>query len=166
MHSIAILKIAAKVRFLPTLYPHLLRIMKLNVVILLFSCLTVSANGLAQKVTIEGRYLSIEKVIHSIEKQTGYVFFYDYSMLDKAKPVSVHIQGASLDVALKECFKDQPFTYERIGKTIVVKLKGSLAPETKEKENLMLREASEQEGIEVKGIISDIEGNKPLYGAT
>ena len=41
------------------------------------ACLTASAGGLAQKVTLSEKNVKLEKVFKEIRRQTGYVFFYD-----------------------------------------------------------------------------------------
>src|SRR5690606_26496781 len=161
MHLIAISKIVAKVGYVPIQQPYLRLIMKLQVILLLFSGLTVSANSLAQKVTLEGKSLSIEKVIQTIEKQTGYVFFYDYAMLEKAKPVSISIQKAPLLTALREGFKGQPFSYEVVGKTIVVKLRDNNLKSATVNKELAIKEVGEQQQIEIKGTVTG-ENNESL----
>src|SRR5690606_12416042 len=78
--------------------------MKLSAIILLSACLQVSAKGYAQRVTLSEKNASLETVFRYIEKQTGYVFFFDQHLLDKAKKVSVDLKRASLEKALQACF--------------------------------------------------------------
>ncbi|RPD42910.1 TonB-dependent receptor [Chitinophaga barathri] len=97
--------------------------MKFSLIILLCACLQVSARGYAQSVTISERNAPLEKVFRYIEKQTGYVFFFDHSLIDKAARVNVNFKNYPLDLALDLCLKDQPLTYSIVGKNIVIKQK-------------------------------------------
>jgi TonB-linked SusC/RagA family outer membrane protein len=108
-----------------------LQIMKLTAILLLATCLQVCANGYAQKVSLSEKNAPLEKVIQQIKKQTGYQFWYEDKLLQKAQPVSISVQNEPLDVALKKVFANQPFTYEVIGKTIALKEIESTTPATK-----------------------------------
>ena len=72
--------------FCPT--PKLLRVMKLTVVLLIISCLQVSARGYAQKLSLVQKDADLSDVFKKIEKQTGYTFLYNDRTLRKAKKVT------------------------------------------------------------------------------
>ncbi|MEP7374599.1 MAG: SusC/RagA family TonB-linked outer membrane protein [Chitinophagaceae bacterium] len=97
--------------------------MKLTILLLLFSCLAVSATGNAQKISIDVKNASLTEVFERIEKQTAYTFAYTGTQLQLAKKVSITISNGTLDEVLALCFKEQPFTYSIIDKTVVVKPK-------------------------------------------
>lgn len=101
----------------------LLRIMKLTVFLLFIALFKVSAKGFSQQVTLTANKAPLEKVFSTIEKQTHYIFFYNEGLLNAARPVTVRLKAASLEKALQECFKDQPFTYEVVDQTIILKPK-------------------------------------------
>ncbi|MEP7259147.1 MAG: TonB-dependent receptor plug domain-containing protein, partial [Flavitalea sp.] len=101
----------------------LLRIMKFTSIILLTVCLTASARGISQKVTLSVNDVRLEKIFREIKKQTGFVFFYDEAWLKKANKVSVDISNAGLSETLDKCFQSQPLIYSIVGTTIVVKQK-------------------------------------------
>jgi TonB-linked SusC/RagA family outer membrane protein len=105
------------------LFIKVVRIMKAVIILLTLACLQVSAKGFSQTVTLIGKDLSMEKVFSSIKEQTDYTFWYKLEIVEKAKKVDLNIRNKSLKKALNICFRDQPFTYEIIGKTIVVKEK-------------------------------------------
>lgn len=102
-----------------------LLIMKLTAFLLVVTCLQVNAKGYAQKISLAEKNAPLEKVIQQIKKQSGYQFWYEDKLLQKAKPVSITVQNVSLEEALKRVFENQPLTYEIIGKTIAVKEKES-----------------------------------------
>lgn len=97
--------------------------MKLSVFLLLVICFQSSAESYSQNVTLSERNAPLEKVFKSIKKQTDYVFFFDYSWLDQARPVNIDVKNIPLERALSLCFENQPLTYAVVGKTVVIKPK-------------------------------------------
>lgn len=88
------------------------------ILFILFACSAVAQNN--KTVTIEGTNLTFQKVFASITKQTGYVFFYNVKILDKAKPVNLNIQKKSISEALGIVFEGQQFTFTIQDRTILV----------------------------------------------
>lgn len=101
----------------------MLMIMKLTTIILFATCLQVAAAGYSQQVTLSEKDAPLEKVIESIKKQTGYLFFYNFEWLRKAEKVSVQVKNAPIEKALDLVFKNQPFTYSIVNNIIVLKEK-------------------------------------------
>lgn len=101
----------------------LLLIMKLTAIILLSACLTACANGHSQNVTLTLKNAPLETVFSEIKKQTGYSVFYNYKLLDNAKPVTISVKNVSVDEVMKVCLKDQPLDYDIADKSIVIKAK-------------------------------------------
>ena len=66
-----------------------IKIMKLTTVLLIATCLQVSAKSYSQKVTLKENNISLVKVFEEIRKQTGYQFFYADEVLSTAKNVDV-----------------------------------------------------------------------------
>jgi TonB-linked SusC/RagA family outer membrane protein len=100
-----------------------LLIMRLTAILILISCLQVSAKGYAQKVTLSMRDAPLQKVFKEIQKQTGYHFLYTYELLEKAGKVDVKVQNAPLPDALYQCLENTPLTYSIIENTVVIKKK-------------------------------------------
>lgn len=90
-------------------------------------CLTASAEGTAQKVTLSASNVKLVKIFKEIKKQTGFVFFYDASVLHGAKPVSIHVKNQPLEDVLKESLADQSLDFSIEKKTITI-FKSSLNP--------------------------------------
>ncbi|HTL08297.1 MAG TPA: TonB-dependent receptor [Chitinophagaceae bacterium] len=130
--------------------------MRLAAILLLTACLQVSARGYAQ-LSISERNSSLEKIFKVIERQSGYVFFYDYALLKQAKTVSIKTKNASLTEVLDLCFKEQPLSYAIVGKTVVVKSKELAA--TAPTEVAVLE-------IPVTGTVTDAATGNPLTGAS
>jgi TonB-linked SusC/RagA family outer membrane protein len=102
----------------------ILWIMKLLTVFLLVTSFTLTASTDAQRISLDAKNASLQKVFREIRKQTGYEFLYNDEMLRAANPVTIVVSNASLNDVLDSCFSHQPLTYVLIEKTIVVKLRG------------------------------------------
>ncbi|WP_198315762.1 SusC/RagA family TonB-linked outer membrane protein [Chitinophaga tropicalis] len=94
--------------------------MKLTTILLLGAFIHLSAATKAQLVSYSAKSARLEKVFDVIKQQTGYVFFYDDADLKTAQPVNVQWHGTELRNALSELLRNQPFTWNIQGKTIVV----------------------------------------------
>jgi len=97
-------------------------VMKLTTLIMFIALLQCSAKGFSQKINLNETNFPLKKVLQQINKQTGYVFFYD-SQDVKDKVVSVQLKDASVNEALAECLKNQSLTYKIVDKTIVLQQK-------------------------------------------
>ncbi|THU39643.1 TonB-dependent receptor [Niastella caeni] len=134
-------------------------IMKLTAVLLLATCLQVSAKGHAQRISLSEKNASLEKVLNQIKKQSGYQLWYEDRLLQKARPVNISVKDVLLEEALKQVFIDQPLTYEVVGNTIAVKEKVNAAPATgKAPENIL-------PPVDVTGRVLNEQG-EPLVQAT
>ncbi|WP_184541981.1 TonB-dependent receptor [Mucilaginibacter sp. FT3.2] len=96
------------------------RIMKLTLILLTIAFMHVHASSYSQTVTYSGKNVALEKVFKSIRKQTGYVFFYSYDLLQKARPINLNVKNVPLEQALKDCFAGQSLDYAIENKTIVI----------------------------------------------
>jgi TonB-dependent starch-binding outer membrane protein SusC len=128
--------------------------MKLTAVLLIISCLQLSARSDAQSISISQKNTTLEKVFKEIHRKTGYQFFYQDELLRQAKKFDINVKDASVEQVLDLCFKDQPLNFTISEKTITIKSKeepttsSSLAPP-----------------IEIRGTVIDQNG-KPLAGVT
>lgn len=104
--------------------------MKLTAFLLVVACLQVSANGIAQTITISEKNVPLQKVFKQIQKQVTCDFVYSPEVLQHAGAVTVDVHNASLDQVLRLALKDKPLTYVIFGKTIVISPK---APEPERK---------------------------------
>src|SRR5882757_8132446 len=102
--------------------------MKFTAIILLVACLQVSAHGYAQRITLTVKDAPLEQVLKKIKQQSGYHMVYREEWMAAARHVTVNLKDASLQEALNECFKDQPFDYSLVENTIVLKEKPPAPP--------------------------------------
>jgi len=128
------------------------RIMRLTIILLIVAFMHVHASSFSQTVTYSGKDVALEKVLKSIRKQTGYVFFYDYSILENSKPVSLNIKNASIQQALSECLNGQQLDYAIEDKTVVIS-------------SVATGMSKVQAPARISGKVTDSNG-EPLPGAT
>src|SRR5690606_38684776 len=81
------------------------------------------ATGLGQQVSFSGRNVPLKNVFRVIEKQTGYVVFYDESLLDGAPNVTLNVKNEPLNSFIHQLLKDRPIEYSLEGKTIALSRK-------------------------------------------
>lgn len=104
--------------------PKTLMVMRLSIILLFVATLPTYATGIAQsKVTLTARNESLEKILTAVEKQTGYVFFFDEKILKDAKPVSVKAENIPLEEFLRIIFGNQLLKYSFRDKTITISRK-------------------------------------------
>jgi TonB-linked SusC/RagA family outer membrane protein len=104
----------------PVYYKFLL-IMKLTLILLISALMHVNAAGYAQKITLINENAPLTEVLKEIRKQSGYSFIYNQKSLKSARNVSLNIKDLDINEALQLCFKGQPFTYEVLMKTVIIK---------------------------------------------
>ncbi len=100
-----------------------LLIMKFTAIILLVACMNVSARSFAQLITISAKNTPLEQVLKKIKDQSGYHMVYREEWMAAANNVTVSLKQVPLQDALNECFRNQPFDYSLVDKTIVLKEK-------------------------------------------
>ncbi len=98
-------------------------VMRLTSILLLATCLHLSAKTRAQQINLSEQNVPLNKVFKKITDQTGYLFVYRDEWLKQTRNVSISVHDASLKEALDICFDDQPFTYVIIDKMVVLKEK-------------------------------------------
>ncbi|WP_164974119.1 SusC/RagA family TonB-linked outer membrane protein [Filimonas effusa] len=97
--------------------------MKLTLLLLTVAMLQVSAKGLSQNISFNGKDVSLESVFAAVESQTDYVFMYKATALTAAKPVTIRASGIGLEAFLNKVFENQSLTYKIIDKNILVSKK-------------------------------------------
>ena len=130
-------------------------------ILLFIGCLQVSTRVFAQTISLSEKNTPLQKVFKHIEQQSGYVFFFDYAWLAKARPVTLVIKNIPLKTALDLVFSNQPLTWSIAGKNIVVQLKAVPAA----KPGSLTEPPVKPSGINVHGHVMDSLAH-PLAGAS
>ena len=94
--------------------------MKRTALTVLVSLTLLSIQVNAQHVNFSGNPVQLESFFSSVSKQTGYVFFYNTTLLGNIPPLNIQLKNVSLDSAMRLVLKNQPFTYFIQGKTIFI----------------------------------------------
>lgn len=135
---------------------NLCRVMKLVVILLIVGCLQVSAEGYSQKITLAEKNATFSSLFGNIRKQSGYTFFYNNKLIRQEGKINISVKDASIEETLDLMFKNRPFSYTIVNRTIVVR---------KEKPGLIGFLSNMFSAINIKGRVADKEGN-PLPGAS
>lgn len=99
--------------------PKLLLIMKLTTILLFLALMQASAKGYSQ-ISLKEKNVSLERILESIKKQTGYVFFYDTHDIRGIR-MSIDVKTASIETVLNECTKVLPLTFKIVGNNVLLK---------------------------------------------
>ncbi|MBO9573308.1 MAG: carboxypeptidase-like regulatory domain-containing protein, partial [Chitinophagaceae bacterium] len=135
----------------------LLFAMKLTGILLLATCLQVSAIGTAQRVTLSLKDADLGKIFTEVIRQTGVSIVYNEDIIKQAKPVTIEVADESVEKVLELCLKNQPFRFISKGKYYSVEPTQGLNP------GLQEHHFSDALPPPVTGIIRDAEGN-PIAG--
>ncbi len=95
-------------------------IMKLTFFLSVVVCLHTTAASYAQKISINRNNASLNEILDDIRRQSGYNIMYEAQMLHNAPPVTLHLQNATLQQTLQNCFSGLQFSYIINEHTIVV----------------------------------------------
>lgn len=133
--------------------------MRLMLTLLFTSLLQAQAhNGWSQNtVTLSFRNALLPEVFKAVQKQTGYSFAYERSVMQQAKRVSIAVINVPLREALDSLFREQPFGYEVEGRMVIVREKSVITANGGRNEGA--------EGlVDVRGVVLG-ENGVPLAGA-
>ncbi len=135
--------------------------MKITTILLFVVCLSASAGGSAQSVTLSMKNAKLERVFKEIKKQTGYVFFYDALVLKNSKTVNINLHDKSVVETLNQVLANQPFDYSIERKTITIVRKAGFPDFGKQIVN-----QNEKDTFVIKGTITNVDDNTPLDGVS
>ena len=86
--------------------------MKLTVVFLFVTFLSVSASSLAQKTTIRVNNTSLKQVFREIRQKMGYTFVFNEQIVNKEGKVSLDITSDDIHEILNKCLENTSLNYE------------------------------------------------------
>ncbi len=103
--------------------PKLILVMKITVILIFASILSVSASSFAQKITLNERNVPLEKILTKIRQQSGYDFVYNSALIKKASPITIRMSNVSLETALSACLENQELSFEVQEQTVLINKK-------------------------------------------
>ncbi|RXK83608.1 SusC/RagA family TonB-linked outer membrane protein [Filimonas effusa] len=128
---------------------QLLMRLKLLCTMLFFMVASVRAGVLSQTVTLHEKNVPLEKILRSIEAQTGYGFNFNRSLLVNLPKLSVNVKDKSINEALSICLEGLPVSFVVNNNEILLR----------KKEEAVLRELALLPPKNIKGKIVDSLGN-------
>ncbi len=128
--------------------------MRLAILFITATCLQASGTLFAQTITLSVKDAPLEKIFKEIRKQSRYSFIYTKEEVADARPVSLQVKDASIQLVLESCFYQQPLTYTIEDQHIIIKKKKD-SPSNHSTLSL----------INIKGRVLN-ESNDPLEGVT
>lgn len=132
--------------------------MKITVVLMLILNVGVYANGLAQRVSINMKDVSLETVFAEVKKQTDYSFLYKQKLINEVPKVSISTSSSELKEVLDQLMEETDLDYRIISGTITITEKPIKVEEKQRTDQI-------QDDIQISGTVMDQEGH-PLPGAS
>lgn len=135
--------------------------MKLATVILLTAIMQVSANGFAQRLTLNQENVSLNKVFKEIRKQTGYHVLWKPDKLNANTTIVANFKNASLDKVMEQCLYGRGLTYIIDEKTIVIKAMPQINPVVQDVITVAGKVTEKVNKLPLIGVnVSSVENNK------
>lgn len=106
----------------------LLLAMKLTVILAIVLSLNVTANTLAQNVSLSMENASLKTVLLELSRQSGYTFIYQDEQLSNSKPITLSVRDKEVQDVLRLVFSGQPFDYAVSGRAVSIIPRQPLAP--------------------------------------
>lgn len=131
------------------------KIMKLIVFFIVLGTVCVFGASHAQKISLDLKGATLEHALKQIGKQSGHHILYNPLMMQKSKPISLHVKNVSVEEVLELSFTNQPLDYTINKKTIVVKEKPA---EVLIADKLETADAKVLQQQRVEGTVSDDNG--------
>ncbi|SCC39827.1 TonB-linked outer membrane protein, SusC/RagA family [Chitinophaga costaii] len=128
---------------------------KMTLILVSVFILQLSATTLAQQLTISKKNAPLPEIFKEIRQQSGFDFIYTSSLIQEAKPVTIHVSKASLEEVLTICFANQPLSYSLSNKTITVKRKTA---GTNNAQHFTAADVKSDSGKVASGIVRDNNG--------
>ena len=99
--------------FLPS-FKKIWFIMKLNLILILFTVLQVSASVSAQntRLDLKMQNATISQVFDEIERQSEVYFFYNKNQIDETRTISVDFRNKTIDDILKSMLNGQKSAFD------------------------------------------------------
>lgn len=142
-----------------------LLVMKLTAVLLIATCLQITARSNAQTISISQRNTSLEKVFKEIHRKAGYQFFYQDELLRQAKKFDINVKNATVEQVLEVCFKNQPLNFFIADKAITIKSKievivSNASPSVVAVEKEITGNVKDEKGKPLAGVSISVAGKK------
>jgi TonB-dependent starch-binding outer membrane protein SusC len=99
----------------------ILRCMKLTAFVILIACLSLSAAGFSQKLTLSVKNAPVQKVFREISRQSGVSIIYNELLFRDIAPVTFSVKDATIGEVMRQCLNEKDFAWSMENGVIVVK---------------------------------------------
>jgi len=104
---------------------RILLIMKLSLLLSVFTFMQVYAEANAQEVSIHVKNVPLKSVFKLLKKQTGYDFLYASEDLNQTGTITLDLKDKQLTSVIEACLENQPLDYEIQNTTVLIRKKKS-----------------------------------------
>lgn len=146
------------------MFNQLLRIMRLIPLLLLCTCLHLSATSWSQTITLQAKNQPITTIFNSIEKQSGYHIIYNDRFVTPGLRVSIDVRDKPLEDVLETVLKPYSLTYFVKDRTIAIR-QGKKGEQVNPVKQLLTPVGATLQQRPVSGRVVDNSG-VPLSGVT
>lgn len=140
--------------------------MKAVLIILTVASLQMNVIGYAQKVTIQGKDMTVSQIFKDIERQAGMNFFYKHNEVKDITPVTLNMRNADVKQVLDRVFDPGSFNVLIDKKTIIVNKRAAPAAQNRTGQQNATNITASLTQKQVKGKVTDAASGEPLAGAT
>src|ERR1700722_14431111 len=140
----------------PGYIKKILRVMKITTFLLFVAFMQVSAAGLAQKVTLVKKDVTLKEVFKEINKQTGYNVFAADNLISNVKPFDANFKDVGLLDVLNKCLENTQLTFTVNDKNIVI---------TKRETTKVAQGEGQPQSVVINGKVAN-ELGEPIAGVT
>jgi len=95
-------------------------IMKLTFILILVSCLHVSANSYSQTITLNLKSVELKKALQEIEKNTSYRFLYSERKIGKNDKININVTNAVISMVMDRLLSGTGLTYKELENNLIV----------------------------------------------
>jgi TonB-dependent starch-binding outer membrane protein SusC len=136
--------------------------MKLSWIFFLFIFLTSVSPVWAQnnKLTLNMNDISLQEFFNTLEKQTGYRFFYNNDEVDVSMKINVDVKNKTVTETLRQVFENLPYSFRELENRLILIEFGTEKPPVQHEARPI-----SQQPEEILGRVTDENGN-PLPGVT
>ncbi|MDR1274515.1 MAG: secretin and TonB N-terminal domain-containing protein, partial [Odoribacteraceae bacterium] len=133
----------------------ILLIMKLKIMLVVISCLPMSATAYSQnsKVSMHVENASLEEIIWDLQKKTDFVFMYGTREIDHVRGLNVDVQDKTVQEILTLCLKGTGLSSSLSGNTVIIRRE--LVPQ---EPRLVRGTVKDEKGIPLPGVSVQVKG--------
>lgn len=143
--------------------------MKLSLVLLLATCLQVSARTYSQKLTVRFKNATIKEALSTIEQKADCRFFYSDNQLPASTLVNIKVKDTPLASILEDLFAGTALNYKMLDNRVIIISRSLKEAQLKKISGKVLNELGQpMDGVSIqikgtnKGAVTDGQGNFSL----